>query len=612
VEQVKSILRGRKEQKRSLLQPGMGAIPHGRGTTFRVWAPHAGSVSVIGTFNDWDPGAHPLTLEENGFWAADVPDAFPGDEYKYHIVNGEHAFERIDPYAREVTNSVGNAVIFDRSFDWGDDVFTMPPWNELVIYELHIGTFTRGEGGCPGTFHTAMEKLPYLRDLGINAVELMPIAEFAGDHGWGYAPSVPFAVESAYGGPRAFKEFVQAAHEHGIAVILDVVYNHFGPSDLPLWRFDGWYENDLGGIYFYNDWRAQTPWGHTRPDYGRWEVRQYIRDNALMWLEEYRVDGLRWDMTSYLRQVDGQPSNPNGQFPEAWEMMRWINREIRDRFPWKITIAEEFRNDPAITREVDRGGAGFGSQWDDHFVHPVRELLITPDDEARDMLKLRDAILHRFGGDAFHRVIYTESHDEVANGRARVIEETAPDDAHGWHAKKRSTLGAALVFTAPGIPMIFHGQEFLTDGWFEEHNYLPWHQVDDFPGVVRLYRDLIALRRNLHGVSRGLTGQNVDVHHVNDTGKVLAFHRWAGGGAGDSVIVVMNAANRTVHDYPIGFPAGGVWKVRFDSHSHYYGRQYQGQVTTDVEAIDGECDGLPYHAAVSVAPYSAIILSQEP
>ena len=182
---------------------------------------------------------------------------------------------------------------------------TWPRGMSLSFTRCTSAPFTLKKKGHPGTFDSAIEKFPYLKELGINAIEVMPIMEFSGDFSWGYNPSHPFAVESIYGGPDAFKRFVKAAHEHGIAVIVDVVYNHFGPADLDLWRFDGWSENDKGGIYFYNDRRSQTPWGETRPDYGRGEVRQYLRDNALMWLEEYHVDGLRWDMIIYIKSIDG-------------------------------------------------------------------------------------------------------------------------------------------------------------------------------------------------------------------------------------------------------------------------------------------------------------------
>lgn len=168
----------------------------------------------------------------------------------------------------------------------------------------------------------------------------MPIAEFPRDFSWGYNPAHPFAVESIYGGPDGFKRFVKAAHEHGIAVIVDVVYNHFGPTDMDLWQFDGWQENEQGGIYFYNDHRANTPWGDTRPDYGRGEVRKYIRDNVMMYFEEYHIDGLRWDATAYIKNIEGNEVNPANDLPEGWSLMQWINDEVQERFPGRLLIAE--------------------------------------------------------------------------------------------------------------------------------------------------------------------------------------------------------------------------------------------------------------------------------
>ena len=175
----------------------------------------------------------------------------------------------------------------------------------------------------------------------------MPPFEFAGDVSWGYNPAHLFSIESSYGGPDAFKRFIQAAHREAIAVIVDVVYNHIGPSDLDLWRFDGWSEGDWGGIYFYNDERAVTPWGDTRPDYGRGEVRTFLRDSALTWLEEFRCDGLRFDATAYIRMVDGGLGEEEGPLPDGWTLMAWMNDEIRARQPWKVTIAEDLRNDPS-------------------------------------------------------------------------------------------------------------------------------------------------------------------------------------------------------------------------------------------------------------------------
>jgi 1,4-alpha-glucan branching enzyme len=260
---------------------GMGAIPFAGGVAFRVWAPHADKVAVIGDFNDWNEKAAPsMTSEGNGNWYAELADAKVGDEYKYLITNGGNTFQRIDPYARAVTNSVGNGIVYDHgAFDWQGDDFQLPPHHELVIYELHVGSFYTEDEDSPGTFKLVADKLDHLLKLGVNAIQIMPVMEFAGDYSWGYNPAHIFAVESAYGGPDALKTLVREAHSNGLAVILDVVYNHFGPSDLDLWQFDGWTENDKGGIYFYNDDRSSTPWGDTRPDYGREEVRRFIHDD---------------------------------------------------------------------------------------------------------------------------------------------------------------------------------------------------------------------------------------------------------------------------------------------------------------------------------------------
>ena len=566
--------------------------------TFRVWAPHAEKVYVTGTFNDWSENSTPLSKEKDGYWSAYLAGAKIGDEYRYFIHTPVDwnlpPLSRIDPYARRVTNSIGNGVVYDpQAFDWGDDAFHMATGNELVIYEMHVGTFYVKEEGRPGTLDSAVEKLPYLRDLGINAVEVMPVTEFSGDFSWGYNPAHPFAVEDIYGGPDALKRFVKAAHEHGIAVIIDVVYNHLGPSDLDLWQFDGWSENGKGGIYFYNDNCSQTPWGETRPDYGRNEVRQYLRDNALMWLDEYHADGLRWDMIAYIKSIDGSDDNPDKNIPEGWSLMQWINEEIHKRFPGKISIGESMKNNPWVIKDVGAGGAGFNAQWDAEFVHPVRQAVISRDDGSHDLGAVSRAIEHRYDMDAFRRIIYTESHDEVANGRSRVPEEVWPGKVDSWFSKKRSTLAGALVLSSPGIPMIFEGQELLEDRWFQDTVPIDWSRAEDEHGILWMYRDLIALRRNLPGVTRGLCGQNIHVYHFDDGAKLIAFHRWEKEGPTDSVVVVVNMTNQNHDGYLIGFPRTGLWKTRFNSDSYKYDPNFCNHPTPDVETDKEGADGLP-------------------
>lgn len=599
------------ETIQNITVPGMGAIVHNEGVFFRVWAPHAELVSVTGDFNGWNIEANPLEAEDNGYWGGNVEGAKKGDEYKFMLKTPSGDLYRNDPYARHMTNSVGNSIVYDQhEFDWQDDAYGTPPWNELVIYEMHLGTFNKTDPYKPGTFYSAIERFGYLRELGINAIELMPVFEFPGDTSWGYNPAFLFAIESDYGGPDGFKAFIKAAHEHGMAVILDVVYNHFGPSDMEIWQFDGWQENDGGGIYFYNDWRANTPWGDTRPDYGRPEVQQYIRDNAIMWIEDYRVDGLRMDMVAYIRNVKAD-GNPGHDIPEGKALIQRIHSEIHDKYPHIITIAEDMHSLDSITNDVHHDGWGYGSQWDARFVHPVREAIITQEDANRNMQSVAGAIMHRYNDDVFERVVYTESHDEVSNGQARVAEEIAHDDVNNYYSKKRAALGVVLVMTSPGVPMIFQGQPLLEDKWFSDTDPLDWSRLSTFKGYVELHRDLIRLRRNFTDVTRGLRGQNVEILRLDEEKKIIVFHRWMEGGPRDSVVVAINFSAHDYDHYGVGFPAAGEWIPRFNSDWKGYDQDFSDKTVVPNSTQEGNFDGKPQYVQLGLAPYAAIIYSQD-
>lgn len=595
----------------SLIVPAMGANVVPGGVSFKVWAPHASRVWVSGTFNAWNDHSHELSRSDGGHWQLTVPEAGRGDEYRYILDTEQGILWRGDPYAREVTSTTGNSVVEQTEFDWSGDDFQIASWNELVIYELHVGTFNDAdqESNEPGGFSSVSSRLRHLQKLGINAIEIMPVAEFAGERSWGYNPAHPFSVELSYGGSVELKQFVKLAHQHGIAVILDVVYNHFGPSDLGLWRFDGWSENGGGGIYFYNDERASTPWGHTRPDYGRGEVRQYIHDNVMMWLEDYRLDGLRFDATEYIHSINGDGKD---RLDDGWSLLQWLTEEVAARFPHRLLIAEDMQHNEWLTKDREGGGAGFGAQWDADFVRELRHVAITSSDSERSIETLARVLSHRFNINAFERVIFSESHDAVANGDARVPEEISPEDPTGWFSQKRSTLAAAMVFTAPGIPMLFQGQEFLEGGWFRDDVPLDWDQREDFHGILRLYRDLVHLRRNTGGVTRGLGGQSIDVTHANDGRQMIVFHRWNSGGPGDDVMVIANFRFEGHGNYKVGFPRPGNWSLRFNSDWQGYSDEFGGHSAGDVVAVEGTYDGMPYHAEVSVGPYTALIYSQTP
>ena len=593
-------------------RPGIGATLYddadGNGVTFRTWAPNADSVSVAGSFNSFNPNTHFLSSESNGWWSIDVPYVGQGARYKFVIRNGGDELWRRDPWARRLTNSVGDPLVYDQdAYQFQADGFTMPPWNELVIYEMHIGTFGALEGdSVPANFQDCIDNLDHLMELGINCIELMPINEFTGDINWGYNLAYPWSVESSYGGPDQLKAFIDACHARGIAVLLDVLYNHWGPSDLDLWQYDGWSENGNGGIFFYNDdLKADTPWG-PRPDFGRSEVRTYIHDNAMLWLDEFRFDGLRFDATKYIRGVP----EAGVEIPDGWSLMQWINESIDATQPWKITIAEDWGDNEWMSRTVGEGGAGFESQWDGVFLHPVRALASIVDDGDRSMFDLRNSVLKSFNGQATQRVVFTESHDEAAN-QPRLPEVIWPANADSWEAKKRSTLAASVVFTSPGIPMIFQGQEFFEDGTWTDAAPMDWGRKETFNGIFQLYSDLISLRRNRGGASRGLTGNNTNFHHLNDADKIGAWHRYDQGGPGDDVVVVTNWKGEFRGSYRIGFPSGGTWYCVFNSNATAYDAAFTGGGPVQINAEAVAWDGMGYSAQFDIPPYTALVFTQE-
>jgi 1,4-alpha-glucan branching enzyme len=614
---------------------GMGAILHNGGCTFRVWAPNASAVWVAGDFTSpsWGDGmvalardAQDVASEGHGYWSAFVPGVGAGAEYRYVVQNGGvgpgnpggAAVWKMDPYGRDATSSEGNSRTVDGSYPW-TGTYQMPAWNDLVLYELHVGTFNAAPGTI-GTFEDACARLDYVRDLGMSAIEVMPAEDFDTTTSWGYNPALPFAIDNAYAGssgpvPHVIQRFVETAHavgqaRPGLAVIFDVVYNHLGPEGLGpcLWQFDGWSQDGYGGVYLYNDGRAACAFGEkNRPDFGRSEVRQFFRDNAMMWLRDYQADGLRLDSTLNIRRAVPHGGNQGPDLPEGWLLLQNITDAKNAELPWKIAIAEDLQTDDAITASTGAGGAGFDAQWDAAFRDTVRQAVITPDDADRDVRAVAAAVAASYSGAGQKRVVYVESHDEAAI--ARLPDAIWPGNASGWAARKRSTLAAGIVFTSPGTPMVFQGQEMLEWTRWSDTTPLDWSKATTYAGIVALYRDLARVRRDFGGNTSGLRGGGVQVFHVNDGAKVLAFHRWMNGGRGDDVVVVANFSGVAFPSYRVGFPGGGTWYLRFNSDWSAYSPDFTN-VGYDTTAGDDPADGLPCSGNVGLGPYSLIALSQ--
>ena len=593
-------------------RPGWGAIPYhdgsGTGVTFRVWAPNATSIFVPGIFNGWSTTANPLSKELTngswtGVWSGDIANAANGQEYKYYINNNGGSVWKHDPRARLVTYSSSSAgandIIYDPgAFNWQGDNFTPPSLNELFIYELHAGTFSSSPG--LSKFVSATNKLDYLKSLGVNAVEVMPIAEFPGDNSWGYNPAQPFAVENiGYGGADGFKTFVRACHLRGIAVLLDVVHNHYGPDDLDMWNFDGWTGGGLGGgIYFYqsNTNLQKTPYGNTRPNFSSQQVRNFVQDNFTLWLNEYHVDGFRWDTPGLMMNADNY-----GYIADAGSLINTINEMIHNDYVGKISIAEDVFN-----------AFGFDSAWDTSYPYYFTPVLTAVSDSDRDMNVVANSVQYnvRYGGQAgLARVAFLESHDVVGdlNGGTRLV--TAIDSAtpNSYRARKLSTLGAAVTLTAPGTPMIFQGEEMLENQQFSSTRPVDWTKTNTYNSIVRFYRDVISLRRDLNGYTPGLQGDELSMLQVDNVNKVIGFHRWKSAAVNEGVVVIANFSGTALVSYSMNFPSAGTWYVHLNSDSTDYGTDYGNIGSTVVGA-----SGSPATGNISIGPYSALILSQTP
>lgn len=598
---------------------GMGSIPlPNGGVAFRVWAKFAKGVYAFGEFNNWTERATPLAPEGKGNWSADVQAARVGQKYRYFIEDKDgKPLYRTDPRALRVDpEEQGHAdgYVVAPDYFWDSGAFGMPGFQELVIYELHVASFN--SAAALGTFDDLIGKLDYLRDLGINAIELLPVFGRFGSHSLGYNPAYPFDIESNYGSNDGFKRFIRAAHEHGIAVIMDVVYNHFGPEELDesLRRIDGWFDNGNDGIYFYADPRRMYSGYGPRPDFGRSEVRDYILDNVRLWLEQYHVDGFRFDAVTRIRNAYDHDNDPASDIPDGWRLLQDMNAIIKDQPSAKISIAEDLKDNAWIVKK-DGGGAGFDSQWASEFYWTVHDSVTASYDEQRNTWRVRDAIEHGYNEDAFSRVIYSESHDQVRpdRDRARLPEEISRGAADSWYAKKRSTLAAGIVLTSPGVPMLFQGQEFLTGGGWEPDIPIDWNRRSQFDGIFRLYRELIRLRRNWYDNTRGLQGHHVHVHHVNDSDKVIAYHRYDRGGPGDDVVVAANLSSKRFDSYSLGFPAPGLWWCRFNSDAATYDGSFGdfgGSHTTAAPTDAGDPDHMPFRGSIGLAPYSLLVFSQ--
>jgi 1,4-alpha-glucan branching enzyme len=575
--------------------PGLGANVDASGVTFRVWAPHATAASVV-----IGGVATAMVPDAGGTYSVHVTGATSGARYTYRFATPTGALDRLDPYGREVTaDGTASIVVDPAAYAWQTTSFARPARADAVVYELHVGSFT-----SDGTLTAARARLAELAALGIDVVELLPIQSFgAGPKTWGYNPQLFFAPKAELGSADDVRAFVDEAHRLGIAVWLDVVYNHTDGWDrAPLRCFDGWCPSGDAGVYFFADpTYANTPWG-PRPDYTEQRVAQMIYDADDWWLGDMHGDGFRWDSVSNIRGLDGQGLTPGGA-----ELLRTAND--RAHALGATVVAEDLKGYAAITEPTvpGRDGFGFDAQWDG-WGYGIDALLANASDDGRDLGVVAGGLTGGYDGDAFARVLFTEDHDTVGNGGARLPSKIDPAQPESLFARRRAMLGGVLLLTTPGVPMLFMGQEQLATGSFTSPAVPLPAATTAGEKMIAFYRDLIWLRRNRDATSGGLAAPGVEILHRNDAAKVIAYRRY--GAPGQDVIVLVNLRNQAYARYEIGVADPGPWRVRLSTDDTKYGDDFAGAPTAPLVAAAGARDGKPYTLSIPIGAYGAIVLTK--
>lgn len=620
----------------------MGANLVGDGATFRVWAPHAVRVHVIGDFNGRRVDDKSLlTPDDAGHWRGFVAGVRDRDRYMFWVVGRGSEGPKRDPYARELdTPFPGECIVRETDFPWHETGFVTPPFEDFVLYQLHVGTFyTPNLPRRAGTFLDVARRIPHLRDLGVTALQLLPIQEFPTAFSLGYngtdyfSPEMDFAVPDdelpsyiphvntlldAYGlahyavddlrgEMNQLKALVDLCHIHGLAVVFDVVYNHAGGDfgDESLYFFDrqptdGGHRNSL---YF-------TDRGHAGGlvfDFARPEVRDFLIQNARFILDEYRIDGLRYDQVSVIDH-DGAP--------HGWSFCQDLTSTLRFHRPGVLDNAEYWPVNPWVVKRPPEG-AGFDTTLTDNLRIAIRDVIANasqPDERPLNMTALVHALWPDGFAESWQFVQGPENHDIVYVGREERIARLAdPSNPRSWFARSRTRVATGISLAAPGIPMLFMGQEFLEDKqWSDNFDFhagllLHWAGIDagdpQMVDHVRFTADLLALRRR----EPALRARGFRPVHASDTDRVLAFHRWVED-AGHDVIIVAHLGNRTRHDYRIGFPAAGKWREIFNSD--YYENFPNANVAGNggiVSADDQPIHGFA-HSAPLTLPANALLI----
>jgi 1,4-alpha-glucan branching enzyme len=590
------------------------------GTHFAVWAPNAERVSVVGDFNIWDGRRHPMRRRgATGVWETFIPGLGDGATYKYEI-RGHGGYLgplKADPVGFGSEHPPANASVVRRI----EGVFADQDWMAgraarhsidapISVYEVHLGSWKRAPGDRMLSYLELAEQLvEYVVDMGFTHIELMPISEFPFDGSWGYQPVGMFAPTIRHGTPGEFRALVDAAHRKGLGILLDWVPGHFPTDPHGLGRFDGTplYEHADPREGFHQDWNTLIY------NYGRVEVANYLVSNALYWLEEYHLDGLRVDAVAsmlyrdYSRKAGEWIPNKDGgrENYEAIALLQRMNVTTYGEVPGIMTVAEESTAFPGVSRPVSHGGLGFGFKWNMGWMNDTLSYMHKDPVYRQYHHHQMTFGLHYAWSENY---ILPISHDEVVHGKGSMLEKM-PGDGPEKFANLRAYYG--FMWAHPGKKLLFMGCEFAQGREWNHNQSLDWHQLEsvEHKGMQSLVRDLNhAYRDNPALHVNDTRAEGFDWIESNDAG--ASVYAWVRKGRpGDPMVVAVVNMTPVDRSYRLGLPAAGHWDEILNTDAGLYGggnRGNLGGVTTEAEAWHGQAQS----ALVRLPPLSAVWFRQ--
>jgi 1,4-alpha-glucan branching enzyme len=593
------------------------------GTAFAVWAPSAKAIRVVGDFDLWDGRVHPMrSMGTSGVWELFIPGVEPGSRYKFEVLGADGKLRlKADPMAQLAETPPGTASIVTVSHhEWADD-----DWLErraridvinqrMSTYEMHLGSWRHKpeDGDRPLTYLELAEQLPeYVADLGYTHVEMMPVAEHPFGGSWGYQVTSYYAPTSRFGSPDDFRVLVDALHERGIGVIVDWVPAHFPKDEWALARFDG------TALYEHADPRQgeHPDWGTLVFNFGRHEVRNFLLANALYWVEEFHIDGLRVDAVASMLYLDysrkeGEwlPNEFGGRENlEAIHFLQEVNTVLYGRCPGVLTIAEESTAFPGVSRPVHLGGLGFAHKWNMGWMHDTLAYFsLDPIHRRYHHHDLTFGLMYAWT----ENFVLPLSHDEVVHLKGSLIHKM-PGDRWQKFANLRALFG--WMWAHPGKQLLFMGGEFAQEQEWSEIRSLDWHLLDDpmHKGVQTLMRSLNAVEAAEPAMyAADFTPDGFRWIDANDSDQsVYSFLRFDPHGGGRPIACVANLTPVPRHGYRLGLPIAGRWTevLNTDASEFGGGGVGSGEVWTDGVAWHGH----PQSVALTLPPLGVVWLAPD-